>query len=380
MQNSQSVMASLDVEGLFTNIPLEETIDICTNLLFSDKVKVHGLEKQEFRTLLSLATKESLILFDGCYYQQIDRVAMGSPLGPTFANIFLCYHEPTWLSNCPADIKPSFYRRYVDDIFLLFKTADQVEKFKAYMNTRHKNMKFTSETEVDDILPFLDIKVIRAASAFVTSVYRKPTFSGVYTNYNSFLPQIYKSGLIRTLLFRLYTICSDWNMVHKEIEHLKSVMKRNAYPDRFIDSTINHFLDHLFANRAVAPPQLTVRTYQVFLPYLGILSSKTEKSINKAFKQYLPNCKVKIITSASVRLSSIFSFKDKIPAYLKSGVVYKFECSSCNATYIGKTKRHLKTQYCEHLAISGLTGKRVATPKASHIRDHLNSCHNNASP
>ena len=88
---------------------------------------------------------------------------MGSPLGHTFANIFLCYHEPTWLSNCPADIKPSFYRRYVDDIFLLFKTADQVEKFKAYMNTRHKNMKFTSETEVDDILPFLDIKVIRAA-------------------------------------------------------------------------------------------------------------------------------------------------------------------------------------------------------------------------
>ena len=97
------------------------------------------------------------------------------------------------------------------------------------------------QKQVDDILPFLDIKVIRAASAFVTSVYRKPTFSGVYTNYISFLPQIYKSGLIRTLLFRLYTICLDWNMVHKEIEHLKSVMRRNAYPDRFIDSTINHF-------------------------------------------------------------------------------------------------------------------------------------------
>lgn len=117
-------------------------------------------------------------------------------------------------------------------IFLLFETADQVERFKTYMNTCHKNMKFTSETEVDDILPFLDIKVIRTASSFVTSVYRKPTFSGVYTNYNSFLPQTYKSGLIRTLLFRLYTICSDWNMVHKEIEHLKSVMKRSAYPER----------------------------------------------------------------------------------------------------------------------------------------------------
>ena len=173
------------------------------------------------------------------------------------------------------------------------------------MNTCHKNMKFTSEAEVD--------------------VYRKPTVSRVYTNYNSFLPQIYKSGLIRTLLFRLYTICSDWNMVHKEIEHLKSVMKRNAYPERLIDSTIHQFLDHLFTKRAATPSQQVGRTYQLFLPYLGILLAKTEKSINKAFKQYLPNCEVKIITSASVRLSSIFSFTDKIPVYLKSGVIYKFE-------------------------------------------------------
>ena len=94
-------MASLDVEGLFTNILLEETIDICTNLLFSDKNKAHSLEKEEFRTLLTLATKESLILFDGCYYQQIDGVAMGSLLGPSFANIFLCFYEGNWLSACP---------------------------------------------------------------------------------------------------------------------------------------------------------------------------------------------------------------------------------------------------------------------------------------
>ena len=372
-------MASLDVEGLFTNIPLEETIDICTNLLFSDKDKAHGLEKEEFRTLLTLATKESLILFDGCYYQQIDGVAMGSPLGPTFANIFLCYHEGNWLSACPPDIKPSFYRRYVDDIFLLFDNLDQVERFKAYMNTRHKNMKFTSEIEENDILPFLDIKVIRVASAFITSVYRKPTFSGVYTNYNSFLPLIYKTGLIRTLLFRLYTICSDWNMVHSEIEHLKSVMKRNAYPDRLIDTTIKRFLCHLFVNRTATPPQQDSRTFQLYLPFLGTLSSKTEKSINKAFKQYLPTCKVKIITSASVRLKSLFKFKDMIPTYLQSGVVYKFECGICNDTYIGETKRHIKTRYCEQLGFSPLTGK-PSKPKPSPVQDHLRSCSNTATP
>lgn len=375
-QNTQHVMASLDVEALFTNIPLEETIDICVELVFSEGDVVHGLNREDFRTLLSLATKESFIVFNGSYYKQIDGVAMGSPLGPTFANVFLCYHEEHWLSSCPADFKPKFYRRYVDDIFLLFDKHEHVDKFKAYMNSRHHNMKFTSELEELDLLPFLDIKVIRAIGQFTTSVYRKPTFSGVYTNYSSFLPEIYKSGLIRTLLFRLYTICSDWQLIHQEIEHLRTVMRRNAYPDRLIDSVIHRFLAYLFAPKD--RPDLRAKdckTFQIYLPFLGSVSSRTEKAITKAFQQFIPNCRIRIITTATTRLRTLFSFKDKIPKYLSSRVVYKFTCGNCKATYIGKTKRHSKTRYCEHFGISDLTGKTVKTIKQSAISDHRKTCH-----
>ena len=55
-------------------------------------------------------------------------VAIGSPLGPTFANIFLSYHEETWLKNCPCEFKPVIYKRYVDDTFLLFWSKDHIEK------------------------------------------------------------------------------------------------------------------------------------------------------------------------------------------------------------------------------------------------------------
>ena len=70
-----------------------ETIEICTNELFNESETVEGLSKTEFKELLSVATKDSHSIFDGTLYQQINDVAMGSPLGPTLANAFLVYHE-----------------------------------------------------------------------------------------------------------------------------------------------------------------------------------------------------------------------------------------------------------------------------------------------
>ena len=85
-------MDSLDVNSLFTNIPLNETIDICINQLFENTDTVEGFTKSELRQLC-LATKESYFIFNGLLYKQTDGVAMGSPLGPSLANAFLSYHE-----------------------------------------------------------------------------------------------------------------------------------------------------------------------------------------------------------------------------------------------------------------------------------------------
>ena len=100
-QQHNLFMGSLDVDSLFTNIPLEETIEICTNELFKESETVESLSKTEFKELLSLATKNSHFIFDGTLYKQIDGVAMGSPLGPTLGNAFLVYHEKNWLKRCP---------------------------------------------------------------------------------------------------------------------------------------------------------------------------------------------------------------------------------------------------------------------------------------
>ena len=75
----------------------------------------------------------------------------------------------------------------------------------------------------------------------------------------------------------------------------------------------------------------------------------------------------------SFRISNFFPFKDRVPKRIRSGVVYKFTCPSCQVGYIGKTDRHLHTRFCEHAGISELTGKAVKTPGVSAIRDHFTS-------
>ena len=74
------IMASLDVESLFTNVALEETIENCINILFFDKCKIDNLTKQDVYDLLSAAAKESIFIFDNTLYCQIDGLAMESLL------------------------------------------------------------------------------------------------------------------------------------------------------------------------------------------------------------------------------------------------------------------------------------------------------------
>ena len=96
-------VASLDIESLFTNILLNEVIDICIDDVFCDTNTIHNLDGNYMRELLTLAAYESFFIFDQVMHRQIDGVAMGSPFGLILANEFLCHFEKQRLSECPPD-------------------------------------------------------------------------------------------------------------------------------------------------------------------------------------------------------------------------------------------------------------------------------------
>nr|XP_027207334.1 uncharacterized protein LOC113800746 [Penaeus vannamei] len=138
---------SFDIESLFTNVPLRETTEIIVNKTTTLTLNEFGLDKTTYGKLLDIAAHHSVFTFNESLYTQVDGVAMGSPLGPCYANTFLCYHEQAWLNNCPSSFKPIYYRRYMDDTFLLFNDPSHINPFMSYLNSQHPNIRFTCEAE-----------------------------------------------------------------------------------------------------------------------------------------------------------------------------------------------------------------------------------------
>ena len=128
-------------------MPLTKMLNLCVQNVYRNQAHVNNLTKNSFYKLLKITMFESFFIFHGKFYEQCDDIAMGSSLGPRLANVFICHFEKIWLENCPSHFKPIVYRRFFDDTFLLFRSKDNFEKFRNYLNKQHKNIKFTSQIE-----------------------------------------------------------------------------------------------------------------------------------------------------------------------------------------------------------------------------------------
>ena len=117
---NDNFLVSYDVCSLFTNIPLQETIETAAKFILENNPPLK-VTKRELKQLFNFATKGTHFIFNGSFYDQIDGVSMGSPLGPVLANLFMGYHEKKWLQEFNKG-KVLMYKRYVDDIFCMFRT------------------------------------------------------------------------------------------------------------------------------------------------------------------------------------------------------------------------------------------------------------------
>ena len=284
-------------------------------------------------------------------------------------NAFLCHYEKIWLDNCPPQFKPIFYRRYIDDTFLLFKERSHLQEFLSYMNLRHTNIKFTSEIENNSKLAFLDTTVLNENGKFSTSVYRKPTFSGLGLNFLSFCPKIFKINSIKTLINRAYRICSNYKLFDVEMNYLLNYFQQNSYMSSTFYKILNAFLEYKFSPKvqiATVPRDIKY----VKLPFYGNESFAVRKRLNNILRDSFPQINFRFVFTNTFTIGSYLKKSTPIPFDLRSSVVYLFSCPSCSARYVGSTSRWIKHRISDHLRRSFRINCPLSNPQYSAIREH----------
>ena len=173
------------------------------------------------------------------------------------------------------------YYRYVDDTFAVFNDEDECNEFFSHLNSLHPSLRFTFEKKCNRTLRFLDVLVEKNDHEFVTSICRKPTFTGQYIRWNSFYPMKRKTNLISTLVHRALVICSK-STLQNELSNIRSILINNGYPEAIINTVMTKKMNQFRRPTQFGPKKCPVYLH---LPWLGNVSLRYEMQIKTAVKR-----------------------------------------------------------------------------------------------
>ena len=372
-KSSQGHIASMDVSSLFTNVPVDETIEMIIGEVYHGDKQPLDIPENLLRQLLSACTKEAPFRGpDGQLYFQVDGVAMGSPLGVLFADFYMGVLERRVMEN--EDIRPLTYCRYIDDIFVEVKSLHNLQELKAEFE-RFSPLNFTFEISNDDSLPFLDVMVTREANKYRTTVYTKKTNTGMCMNASSECPDRYKRSVIVSYVKRAFTHCSSWPDLHNELQRLSQTLVNNGYSINHIQDVIRKHMHHYNNGyrTPIVPTRPPIKLY--YRNYMSTAYKTDERVINNIVKRGV----IPVDTEDTIQF--VIYYKNRKTSNLimknntslessdlsKVGVIYRYSCpiGDCklrNVSYIGMTTTTLSRRLTSHL--------QNGTPKMHTLQVH----------
>ena len=345
--DDEEVVVSLDIVSLFTNVPLQESIDYTVDLLYSTPHSPPGINRETFKELLEMVSKDVIMLTHRGYYRQVDGVAMGSSVGPLLANIFVSRYDSELASFS------KFYFRYVDDVIRTLRKGG--EKYLLDLaNTMHENLKFTLERpDNKNGIVFLDMQIRRDDDGRLAAQwYRKETDTGVLLNFHSLSPNLYKRSLVAGMVHLIMMTTSTWTRFSESLREAHQILRNNQYPQHFIERITNLTLEKIItANNAVRRKNIKTSPTKTSTPALcTMMPIEYRGKVSEDFKQKLDKLLPgSLFYFVSIKMrSKICHLKTQIPPSFKSRVIYQIQCPACAGTYIGQTVRHLSTRLKEH--------------------------------
>ena len=366
------IIASLDVESLFTNVPIDTTIEYILNRVYRcNETTPLKIPEKLLKELLEVCTKEAPFLCpSGKMYKQVDGIAMGSPLGVLFANFYMGTIETELLKTN----KPSIYCRYIDDIFVRVNDIDHLKQLQQkFMDASVLN--FTYEEATNGRLPFLDVLITASTTETKTSVYTKPTNMGLCLNGESECPKRYTSSTISAYVRRAISHCSTWKDMHLELDRLTQVLINNGYSNNDVHKTIEQQMDKWYTETTTTTT--TNASNHIKLYYQNQMSTEYKMDekilrdiIHKNVKPSNKDTDIKLIIYYRTRKTAQLILRNKImnvkTPLQEDHVIYQYTCNSggCGPhSYIGMTRTKLTRRLTCHLQNGA-------------IKNHLRDSHN----
>lgn len=353
-------VVSYDVVSLFTNVPLNFTLELLEEFLNEENF-TFSVPFTVIKELILLQNSIMFFEFDNRFFRQKFGLSMGAPLSPTLANIFMELIERKF-------ILPTFnnmlWFRYVDDIFAVFPTEYDPLTILEYINNITPTIKFTMESPEFSSLPFLDVLIrINNDGRPRFRVYRKTTHTNSYVHWYSCHSDGIKNGILKGQFLRALNICSP-EFLDEEIEMIKKNFKNLNYPIYFINKVLKDATTKFYRGQkegdsskkiyVSAPVELSASDSSLLPKDLCLVSSV------KNIKSFFPSGKLK---------------KPENNNRIDVAGIYKIKCKGCNKCYIGESDNISRRQY-QHkydLRIDNLGSPLVKhRNETGHVIDTLN--------
>lgn len=413
-----SFLVTLDVASLYTNIP---HVDGIAAVARSYEAASPGkfIDSNTLAVLLRLILELNNFQFEGQHYVQVSGTSMGTRIGPNYANIFMGQLESEFLQT--RALKPFYYKRYIDDIFLIWPHSEQeLLSFISDFNDAHPSISF-SHTYSTSTLSFLDVSISIVNDKLSTALYRKPTDRQQYLHFDSSHVKHCKTSIPYSQALRFKRICSEQSEFQKNCRTLKDALVKQKYPPQLIDDAIKRADMHnrrtllcAAKNSTPSPQTNLVLTHSASVPRVSnvlrkhhnilmqserlrnifteppkavyrkaktirdILSSSSSSKANSpdtigCHPCQKPRCKVCPYMRTCQQVTSTGSnFSLKIKGNLdcdSKNVIYMIECALCEIQYIGQTEGPFRLRFNNHKSHAN-TLPHLPISRHVHLPDH----------
>jgi hypothetical protein len=411
-------LVTIDVTALYTNIPHDDMKESMRYFL-AKQTEPETPPAQVVVDVADHVLQNNVFEFEGKVFKQVLGTAMGTPMAPTGANLFMGMLEERLLDQSPVPVNREFWKRFIDDILMLWMgSSEDLDVFIDHLNSFHPTIKFTASSSTDCV-PFLDINITLKDGFLHTDLYSKPTDAHAYLHSSSSHPRHTVNNIPYSLFIRLRRLCSTPEAFNTRCQELTSQLRTRGYSKKIISEAMkkaesiprseslkyksqkrNNRVPFVITHNPVNPPLRTwlheqhdVMTrdsdrMRQAVPEPPIIGERNSWSLKKIL---MPSCLpeekdrrppgvqkctatrctmctkhlVEGTTFTSHQTGETFQYRHPLTCS-SANVIYVLWCDLCwNTQYVGETMTPLKKRFYQHY-------QDIRTNKGTLVTRHFN--------